>query len=66
MDKNSGLNAAFNHGFAYWLYGGASILAALFVLRFVPETKRRSLEALQNLWTARAVSEPDKTVPAAP
>ncbi|HEY1638437.1 MAG TPA: sugar porter family MFS transporter [Rhizomicrobium sp.] len=66
MDKNSTLNAAFNHGFAYWLYGGASILAAVFVLRFVPETKRRSLEALQNLWTARPVSKLDETVQAAP
>jgi SP family xylose:H+ symportor-like MFS transporter len=66
MDKNSTLNAAFNHGFAYWLYGGASILAAVFVLRFVPETKRRSLEALQNLWTARPVSQLDETVKAAP
>src|SRR5437763_13376836 len=32
LDRNSALNAAFNHGFAYWLYGVASILAALFVL----------------------------------
>ncbi len=39
MDRSSLLNAMFNHGFAYWIYGGMSILAALFVLRFVPETK---------------------------
>jgi MFS transporter, SP family, xylose:H+ symportor len=27
-----------------------SVLAALFVLRYVPETKGRSLEAIQDLW----------------
>lgn len=50
LDGNSALNASFNHGFAYWVYGAMSILAALFVMRFVPETKRRSLEAIQELW----------------
>jgi SP family xylose:H+ symportor-like MFS transporter len=41
----------FNHGFSYWIYGVMSILAALFVWRYVPETKGRSLEAIQHLWT---------------
>jgi SP family xylose:H+ symportor-like MFS transporter len=50
LDGNSALNALFNHGFAYWIYGGMSVLAALFVLRYVPETKGRSLEAIQELW----------------
>jgi SP family xylose:H+ symportor-like MFS transporter len=62
MDKSTALNAAFNHGFAYWLYGGASVLAALFVMRFVPETKRRSLEALQNLWTQHPEQKIEPTV----
>jgi len=52
MDGSSALNAMFNHGFAYWIYGGMSVLAALFVLRYVPETKGRSLESIQNLWRA--------------
>jgi MFS transporter, SP family, xylose:H+ symportor len=51
IDGNSALNAMFNHGFAYWLYGGMSVLAALFVLRYVPETKGKSLESIQNLWS---------------
>jgi SP family xylose:H+ symportor-like MFS transporter len=56
LDRNSALNAAFNHGFAYWLYGAASVLAALFVMRFVPETKQQSLEAIEGIWTkGRAV-----------
>jgi len=50
LDGSSALNAMFHHGFAYWVYAAMSILAALFVLRFVPETKRHSLEAIQNLW----------------
>ena len=50
MDGHSGLTAAFNHGFAYWLYGGFSVLAALFVWKFVPESKGMSLENMQKLW----------------
>ena len=50
LDGSSALNAAFNHGFAYWLYGVGGVLAALFVLRFVPETKQRSLEAIEQMW----------------
>jgi MFS transporter, SP family, xylose:H+ symportor len=50
LDGNSTLNAMFNHGFAYWIYGGMSVLAALFVIRYVPETKGRTLESIQDLW----------------
>lgn len=48
---NSTLNALFNHGFPYWVYGVMSFLAAAFVLIYVPETKQRALEDIQNLWT---------------
>jgi SP family xylose:H+ symportor-like MFS transporter len=50
MDGNTALNASFNHGFAYWLYGGFSVLAALFVWKFMPESKGMTLEAMQKLW----------------
>lgn len=50
MDGSSALNAAFNHGFAYWLYGVCAVLAALFVWKYVPETKGRSLEDMENVW----------------
>jgi SP family xylose:H+ symportor-like MFS transporter len=53
MDGNSALNAMFNHGFAYWIYGGMSVLAAVFVIKYVPETKGRSLEAIQDIWERR-------------
>jgi SP family xylose:H+ symportor-like MFS transporter len=48
---NSTLNALFNHGFPYWTYGVMSFLAAGFVYLYVPETKQRTLEEIQNLWT---------------
>lgn len=47
---NSTLTALFNHGFPYWIYGAMSFLAAAFVYFYVPETKRRTLEEIQNLW----------------
>ncbi len=50
LDGSSVLNALFNHGFAYWIYGAFSLLAALFVVRYVPETKGKTLEAIQDLW----------------
>jgi MFS transporter, SP family, xylose:H+ symportor len=50
VDGNSTLNALFHHGFAYWVYGAMSVLAAAFVHYALPETKRRSLEQIQILW----------------
>jgi MFS transporter, SP family, xylose:H+ symportor len=50
LDGSSFLNALFNHGFAYYLYGVMSVLAGLFVWVFVPETAGRSLEAIQDIW----------------
>ena len=50
IDGNSQLNAMFNHGFAYYLYGICSVLAALFVWKFVPETKGRTLEMIEGFW----------------
>jgi SP family xylose:H+ symportor-like MFS transporter len=61
LDGSSFLNAHFNHGFAYWIYGVCSLLAALFVLKYVPETKGRTLEAMQHLW--KAVPAPEALKP---
>jgi len=57
LDGNSMLNAMFNHGFAYWVYAAMSVLAALFVWRFVPETKGHSLEEIQKLWGRREATD---------
>ncbi|MGA2728401.1 MAG: D-xylose transporter XylE [Terracidiphilus sp.] len=50
LDKNPYLVDHFKHGFAYWIYGGMSILAALFMWRVVPETKGHSLEEIEAVW----------------
>jgi SP family xylose:H+ symportor-like MFS transporter len=52
VDGDSSLNAMFNHGFAYYFYSAFAVLAAIFVWRFVPETKGKSLEAIERLWRA--------------
>ena len=63
VDGNSQLNAMFNHGFAYWIYAAASVVAALFVMRYVPETKGKSLEAIQDIWGKRAANAPAAAAP---
>ncbi|WP_282124731.1 D-xylose transporter XylE [Algibacter mikhailovii] len=50
MNDNSYLTEQFNHGFAYWVYGAMSLLAMWFVWKFVPETKGKTLEEMENLW----------------
>ena len=55
LDDNPYLVAHFKHGFAYWIYGVMSVLAALFMWRFVPETKGRTLEQMEGLWRKKSV-----------
>ena len=50
LDGSSVLNTNFHHGFSYWLYGAMSLLAVIFVIRFVPETRGRTLESVGDLW----------------
>jgi SP family xylose:H+ symportor-like MFS transporter len=50
LDNHPLLVEHFNHGFAYWIYGSMSILAAFFIWKWVPETKEKSLESLEDLW----------------
>ena len=49
LDKSSFLTEHFNHGFAYWIYALMAILSALFMWKFVPETKGKTLEEMNNL-----------------
>jgi SP family xylose:H+ symportor-like MFS transporter len=58
LDKNPYLVEHFNHGFTYWIYGVMGILAALFMWRFVPETKGRTLEQMESIWLAGSAKLP--------
>lgn len=50
LNDNVWLTQQFNHGFSYWIYGVMSILSAIFMWKFVPETKGRTLESIEELW----------------
>ena len=64
IDGNSWLNSFSHHGFAYWIYGAMSLVAAFFVYRWVPETKGKTLEDIQHLW--HTPSSDDQLFPAKP
>lgn len=50
MNNSTTLTESFHNGFAYWIYGIMGILAALFMWKFVPETKGKSLEEMEKIW----------------
>ncbi len=50
MDKNTHLVETYHHGFAYWIYGLMGLLGMLFVWKFVPETKGKTLEEMEEVW----------------
>ena len=59
MNDNNVLTNTFHHGFAYWIYGIMGILAALFVWKFVPETKGKTLEAIEGIWKKDGINRND-------
>jgi SP family xylose:H+ symportor-like MFS transporter len=58
IKDNPTLMAHFNGGFPYFVYGVMGILAALFMWKFVPETKGRSLEQMEALWITGSKNRP--------
>ena len=52
MDENLWLVEKFNHGFPFFIYGVLCVVTILFVWRFVPETKGKSLEDIEKMWGA--------------
>ncbi|WP_299062763.1 D-xylose transporter XylE [uncultured Polaribacter sp.] len=50
MNDNTALTEQFNHGFAYWVYGIMSLIAMWFVWKYIPETKGKTLEEMENIW----------------
>jgi hypothetical protein len=49
MDRNAALVQKFNHAFPFYIYAGFC-LVLLVVMRFVPETKGKSLEEIERSW----------------
>jgi SP family xylose:H+ symportor-like MFS transporter len=50
MDKNKWLIDKFHHGFPFWLYGIFCVVLLVFVGKFVPETKGKTLEEIEKHW----------------
>ena len=50
LNEHPWLVEHFHHAFPFWLYGAMCIVTVLFVWRFVPETKGKSLELIERLW----------------
>lgn len=53
LDKNTYLVETFHHSVSFGLFGLMALLSLFFVWKFIPETKGRSLEELEQLWTKR-------------
>ena len=53
LDGNDWLVQRFHHAFPFWLYGAFSLLAVLFLVFCVPETKGKSLEEIERHWLGR-------------
>ena len=51
LDENAWLVERFHHGFPFWIYGGFCLVTVIFVAWAVPETRGKSLEEIEDLWT---------------
>lgn len=50
MEENRWLLEKFHHAFPFWLYGIFCVVLLVFVGRFVPETKGKTLEEIEKRW----------------
>ncbi len=50
MDESSFLIKHFNHGFPFFIYGTMCVVLIIFMWRYVPETKGKSLEEIEAMW----------------
>jgi SP family xylose:H+ symportor-like MFS transporter len=50
MDDNKFLLDIFHHGFPFFIYGTMCIVLVVFMWRWVPETKGKSLEEIEKMW----------------
>ncbi|MFH1717430.1 MAG: sugar porter family MFS transporter [Planctomycetota bacterium] len=56
MDSDPWLIDKFHHAFPFWLYGVFCVVLLVFVWRFVPETKGKTLEEIERHWMTRGNS----------
>jgi MFS family permease len=50
MSKNPWLLVRFHQGFPFWVYAAFCVVLLIVVLRWVPETKGKSLEEIERYW----------------
>jgi SP family xylose:H+ symportor-like MFS transporter len=50
MDESPWLIEKFHRGFPFWIYGVFCVCLLVFVWRFVPETKGKTLEQIEKYW----------------
>ncbi len=50
MDENAWLIGKFHHAFPFWIYSAMCAVMLMFVWRFVPETKGKTLEEIEHFW----------------
>ncbi len=50
MNENEYLIEKFNHGFPFFIYGGFCVVLVIFMAKFVPETKGKTLEEIEKYW----------------
>ncbi len=53
MEENAWLKEKYRNGFPFWLYCGFCVVLAVFVWCLVPETKGKTLEEIERLWTKK-------------
>jgi SP family xylose:H+ symportor-like MFS transporter len=50
MNENAWLVERFHHAFPFWVYGFFCVVMLIYVGRWVPETKGKSLEEIEKMW----------------
>lgn len=61
MMDNPFLMDNFHGGFPFWVYGGMCVVTILFVWKYVPETKGKKLEDMEELWRKKSDLVPEET-----
>ena len=56
MDQNAWLVDTLHHGFPFWIYAFFCVVTVIFVSIVVPETKGKSLEQIEKIWSRRESS----------